>query len=76
MPKRSAGMPSYAETCRRLRLQRHPAGVEHLHYLPGEPQLAGRENGTVDGVHPTDLGFYRMAEAYEPVLRRILAGTR
>lgn len=48
------------------------AGVTGLHYLPGDGLLRGRENGTVDGIHPTDLGFYRMACGYEPVLRRIL----
>ena len=48
-------------------------GVGRLYYLPGEVQLAGAENGTVDGVHPTDLGFYRMAEAYKPILQSILA---
>jgi len=48
-------------------------GLTRLQYLPGEPQLAGDENGTVDGVHPTDLGFVRIADAYEPILRAILA---
>ena len=48
------------------------SGIEGICYLEGEDQLAGRENGTVDGVHPTDLGFARMADAYEPVLSRIL----
>ena len=48
--------------------------VPHLHYLPGDKLLIGRENGTVDGVHPTDLGFFRLATAYEPVLSAILAG--
>jgi hypothetical protein len=47
-------------------------GVQHLSYLPGNALVAGSENGTVDGVHPTDLGFYRMAVAYEPVLRQLL----
>jgi lysophospholipase L1-like esterase len=47
-------------------------GIAGLHYLPSTDQLAGREDGTVDGVHPTDLGFSRMAEAYEPVLREIV----
>ena len=28
--------------------------------------------GTVDGVHPTDLGFLCLAKALTPVLRRIL----
>ena len=48
-------------------------GVSRLYYLPGESQLAGTENGTVDGAHPTDLGFNRMAVAYEPIVRAILA---
>ena len=47
-------------------------GDRHLHYLPSRGQLDGREEGTVDGVHPTDLGFERMARTYEPVLRRLL----
>ncbi|GAB4326085.1 MAG: SGNH/GDSL hydrolase family protein [Candidatus Sumerlaeia bacterium] len=48
------------------------ARVPHLYYLPGRGQMYGPESGTVDGVHPTDLGFYRMATVYEPVLREIL----
>jgi len=51
-------------------------GVGHLYCLPGEDQLAGPENGTVDGVHPTDLGFYRMATVYRPVLEGILSESR
>ena len=33
---------------------------------------AGRDCCTVDGCHPNDLGFYRMAEAVYPALSRIL----
>jgi hypothetical protein len=47
-------------------------GVRRLHYLFAEAQLAGRENATVDGVHPTDLGFLRMAQVYEPMLKLML----
>jgi len=47
-------------------------GVSGLHLLPGAGQLDGVENGTVDGVHPTDLGFFRMAQAYHPRLAAIL----
>ncbi len=47
-------------------------GLRKVYLLPSKPQLAGRENGTVDGVHPTDLGFLRMAECYYPVLKRLL----
>jgi lysophospholipase L1-like esterase len=51
-------------------------GVRNLWLLPGEPQLKGRENGTVDGVHPTDLGYVRMAEYYFPLLRKVLSEER
>jgi len=47
-------------------------GVADLHYLPGEMQLGEDNLGTVDGSHPTDLGFIRMADAFEKVLRPIL----
>jgi hypothetical protein len=47
-------------------------GIKHLSYIEGMPQLAGRENATVDGVHPTDLGFFRMAEYYYPRLKKLL----
>ena len=47
-------------------------GMKELYFMRGTPQLAGHENGTVDGVHPTDLGFMRIAEYYYPVLKRIL----
>ena len=47
-------------------------GVKNLHIMPGEGQLAGEENGTVDGVHPTDLGFFRMAVFYKPYLEKLI----
>jgi lysophospholipase L1-like esterase len=43
-------------------------GVRDLHYLPGDDQLGDDNLGTVDGSHPTDLGFMRMADAFERVL--------
>lgn len=48
------------------------AGVKGLHYLDGETLLGDDGDDTVDGSHPTDLGFYRQANAFEPVLREIL----
>ena len=52
------------------------AGVRQLYYLSGS-QLLGRDNlATVDGSHPTDLGFMRMADAFEAVLKKILAQSR
>jgi lysophospholipase L1-like esterase len=47
-------------------------GVSNLQYLPGENLLGDDGEGTIDGSHPTDLGFVRMADALEPVLRPLL----
>ncbi|WP_406693901.1 SGNH/GDSL hydrolase family protein [Singulisphaera sp. Ch08] len=47
-------------------------GVKGLHYLPGAKQLGEDGEDTVDGSHPTDLGFMRMAAAFGEVLAPIL----
>jgi len=47
------------------------AGAGNLHYFDG--QLLGDDNDdTVDGSHPSDLGFYRMAEALAPAVASLL----
>ena len=48
------------------------AGVPNLHYLSGERQLGDDNLGTVDGSHPTDLGFMRMADAFQQVLEPLV----
>lgn len=47
-------------------------GVAGVHYLPGDGLLNDDSEGTVDGSHPTDLGFVQQANAFEPVLRSLL----
>jgi hypothetical protein len=49
-------------------------GDKHLYYLPGERLLEDdRDNlATVDGSHPTDLGFMRQADVFCEALRPIL----
>jgi hypothetical protein len=44
-------------------------GVANLYYLEGEHLLGEDNEGTVDSSHPTDLGFWRQADAFEPLLR-------
>jgi hypothetical protein len=47
-------------------------GIAHLHYLAGD-DLFGRDGeGSTDGSHPSDLGFMRQADQFEPVLRAAL----
>jgi hypothetical protein len=43
-------------------------GDKNLHYLPGEILLGDDGEDTVDGSHPTDLGFIRQADAMEKIL--------
>ena len=50
--------------------------VRDIHLLECGGVLERRENGTVDGVHPTDLGFLWMAEKYEPAMRELLEKNR
>ncbi len=47
-------------------------------YLFDSTELLGEDfyECTVDGTHPTDLGFYRMAEGFTPFLREILDRNR
>ncbi|MBI2435441.1 MAG: SGNH/GDSL hydrolase family protein [Candidatus Hydrogenedentes bacterium] len=46
--------------------------VPGLHFVAGESLLGQDGEDTVDGVHPTDLGFKRIAEALYPVLKALL----
>ena len=48
------------------------AGVTGLHRVPGDAQLGDDGEATVDGSHPTDLGFVRMADAFGAVLGPLL----
>ncbi|RLS58270.1 MAG: hypothetical protein DWH91_02655 [Planctomycetota bacterium] len=48
------------------------AGVTGLHYLEGEHLLGDDNEGTVDSSHPSDLGFWRQADAMTPILKKIL----
>ena len=48
-------------------------GDAHLHFLDGSTVLGDdADECTVDGVHPTDLGFLRMAQGMAPAIRKIL----
>ena len=52
------------------------AGQRKLFYVPATKLIGTDGEATVDGTHPTDLGFVRMADAIEPVLRRALKSSR
>lgn len=48
------------------------AGVKNLHYIRGETLLGTDGEDTVDGSHPTDLGFVRQADAMESILAPLI----
>jgi len=45
------------------------SSVNELYYVAGEGQLGSDSEGTVDGSHPNDLGFWRMAKVFHGVLK-------
>jgi hypothetical protein len=67
--KKTEVQRAIVEECRRQ-------GDRNVHFFDGSLLLGEDfEECTVDGGHPTDLGFWRMAEGLAPVLQQILAGT-
>ncbi len=50
-------------------------GDKNVYFVDGAGIFNGIEAGdcTVDGTHPTDLGFYKMSEAFYPVIKLILS---
>jgi hypothetical protein len=57
---------------RRLYEKMTAGGMNGLHYVPGDDLLGDDGEGTVDGVHPTDLGFSRIAEVIGPAVAAAL----
>jgi hypothetical protein len=50
------------------------SGVKGLYYIPGEHLFGDDGEASVDGSHPTDLGFTRQAEIFAKVLGPLLPG--
>jgi hypothetical protein len=48
------------------------SGVQGLTYVPSEPLYGDDGEATVDGGHPNDLGFLRMTQGLEPLLRTLI----
>lgn len=52
------------------------AGDRNVYFIEGPKLMAyAKDDGTVDGVHPNDLGFYSMAKALTKPLKDILERT-
>lgn len=48
------------------------SGTTKLHYQEADDFIGKDHEGTVDGVHPNDLGMMRIADALLPVIKKIL----
>jgi hypothetical protein len=48
------------------------SGIKQIYYKRGDGLIGDDYEGTVDGVHPNDLGMMRMAEVLEPAIIKIV----
>lgn len=66
------------DTVMRTYLNAIEAGDQNVYFVDGELLFGDRDRDacTVDGCHPNDLGFYRMAETIYPKLRAALENVR
>ena len=65
----------FEEVCAVMRAEaarRRAAGDANVHYINGTAEAPDWHEFMVDGVHLTDLGFYRQAELIAPQLEKLL----
>ncbi len=62
------------EIIRATYLSAKESGDENVYFIDGQTLMSPeiQNEGTVDDCHPTDLGFYSMAQVILPVLRKAL----
>ena len=48
------------------------SGITELYYQKGDGMIGDDFEGTVDGVHPNDLGMMRIADFLEPAIKKII----
>jgi lysophospholipase L1-like esterase len=61
------------EILAQIHADRVAAGDQQITLVPACDLAADGGDTTVDGVHPTDVGFLRLADALEPYLRKVLS---
>ena len=75
-PSRRPGYVASNKELRKIYEQRIKGGDRKIYYVRGEKLLGTDGQGTVDRVHPSDLGFMRMTAVIEPVLKRALRASK
>jgi len=48
------------------------SGLKQIYYKKGDGMIGNDSEGTVDGVHPNDLGMMRIAESLEPAIKKLI----
>lgn len=73
---RREGHQACRDFAERTALELQHSGDSHIGFLDGDTLLDDSyDECTVDGVHPTDLGFWRMAETMLGPIRSMLSAT-
>ena len=73
-PERNSDVSKRKRVVKNTYLKARAEGDENVYFIDGK-NLFGkndRENCTVDGCHPNDLGFYKMAQALNKVIAPLL----
>jgi hypothetical protein len=47
-------------------------GIKQIYYKKGDGLIGDDSEGTVDGVHPNDLGMMRIAKALKPAIQKLV----
>jgi len=72
------GKPEESETAKKnTELQKafktlQESGIQQIYYQKGDGMIGRDHEGTVDGVHPNDLGMMRISEFLQPVIQKIV----
>jgi hypothetical protein len=69
---RESNRAAFRALCDRLRA----GGAASLAYAEGDPLLGGDSEATVDGSHPSDLGFVRYADCLQPIIANSIRMTK
>ena len=73
-PRYACEIPVLKEEFRTIYEARKRSGDRNIYFVDGTAFWSGDDytENTIDGAHPTDLGFTRMADKLEPVLRQLM----
>jgi len=64
------------QKCREIASELIKNGLPGFHYIEGDAFIGADGEASIDGIHPTDVGFLRAADCLEPVLRGILPASQ